>query len=192
MAKDTRERLLKKGLETFMAKGYNNTGIQEVLAAVGVPKGSFYHYFKSKHDFGLQTLEHYAGEMMEMADQIFLDPDVSPLQRLRNFFDNAREMMAANCFSGGCLMGNMSQEMGDLCPEFEAVLEKKWCNMRDRFATCIREARALGEINTELPAEVLADFLINSWQGALTRMKVAKSADPLDVFTTAVFDRLVA
>ena len=36
----------------FMEQGYHGTGIQEVVDKVGIPKGSFYNYFKSKEDFG--------------------------------------------------------------------------------------------------------------------------------------------
>ncbi|MDJ0837206.1 MAG: TetR family transcriptional regulator C-terminal domain-containing protein [Acidobacteriota bacterium] len=191
MSRDTKKRLLEKGLEILMHKGYNHTGIQEVLAAVGVPKGSFYHYFRSKHDFGMQILEYYTRESQVAMQEIFDDPKATPLQRIKNFFAFGREKMAANNFSGGCFIGNMSQEMGDLCPEFQEVLESKWAVMRDNFVKCIREARESGELQTGLAAEDLADFLINSWQGALMRMKVAKSSRPLDVFTSAVFERLV-
>ena len=192
MGRDTKKILLEKGLEILMHKGYNHTGIQEVLAAVGVPKGSFYHYFKSKHDFGMQILEYYAEQSEQGTREIFEDPETGPLERLRNFFEYGREKMAANHYSGGCFIGNMSQEMGDLCPEFQKVLESKMEVMRGFFAGCIRQAQEAGEMNSDLPPEDLADFLINSWQGALMRMKVAKCGRPLDIFTSAVFNRLVA
>ena len=175
-----------------MEKGFNNTGIQEVLSAVNVPKGSFYHYFKSKEDFGICVLEHYAEASIEMTRSVLGDTNISPLQRLKNFFDFSRQKMAANQYCGGCLFGNLSQEMGDQSPAFETLLEKKWQLMRVGFMNCIEEGRNLGEIPPGLPAEVLADFMINSWQGALLRMKVSKSPQPMDVFTKAVFERLVA
>ena len=192
MVRDTKKILLDKGLEILMHKGYNHTGIQEVLSAVGVPKGSFYHYFKSKHDFGMQILEHYGQQTEAKCQEIFEDPSATPLTRLKNFFTYGREKMTANNFSGGCFIGNMAQEMGDLCPEFQTVLESKMVTMRGHFVTSLTEAKASGELKTDFPPEDLADFLINSWHGALMRMKVAKSSRPLDVFTDAVFDRLVA
>lgn len=50
---DTRELLLRAGLEVLTEKGFAATGIDEILGRVGVPKGSFYHY-DSKEAFGLQ------------------------------------------------------------------------------------------------------------------------------------------
>ncbi len=56
---DTRTQLLEAGTSVMLEKGYNATGIMEVLQLVGVPKGSFYHYFDSKEDFGLQIINHF-------------------------------------------------------------------------------------------------------------------------------------
>ena len=45
---DTREALLRCGMEVLTTQGMSATGIDAVLKRVGVPKGSFYHYFDSK------------------------------------------------------------------------------------------------------------------------------------------------
>jgi TetR/AcrR family transcriptional repressor of nem operon len=45
---DTRNALVWCGTELLTERGFQITGIDEVLKRVGVPKGSFYHYFKSK------------------------------------------------------------------------------------------------------------------------------------------------
>jgi len=40
-------------------KGYNDTGIQEIIDKAGLPKGSFYNFFKSKEDFGLLVIDYF-------------------------------------------------------------------------------------------------------------------------------------
>jgi TetR/AcrR family transcriptional repressor of nem operon len=55
---DTKLALIKAGRRIIVEKGYNHAGIQEVLQAVGVPKGSFYHFFSSKEEFGLAIIEY--------------------------------------------------------------------------------------------------------------------------------------
>src|SRR5574343_599729 len=57
---ETRELLLRAGLEVLTEKGFAATGIDEVLKRVGVPKGSFYHYFDSKEAFGAALIDRYA------------------------------------------------------------------------------------------------------------------------------------
>jgi len=54
MLANTRKRIIETGAAIIHRKGFNHTGIQEILNAAKVPKGSFYNYFKSKEDFGLQ------------------------------------------------------------------------------------------------------------------------------------------
>ena len=43
----TKDKILRTGAEVIHLKGFNHTGLQEILSAAKVPKGSFYNYFKS-------------------------------------------------------------------------------------------------------------------------------------------------
>ena len=54
---DVREKILATGQRIIAGKGFSGVGINEILATVGVPKGSFYHYFGSKEAFGEAMLE---------------------------------------------------------------------------------------------------------------------------------------
>ena len=74
MAKqDTKENLLRVGVDIIHRKGYHHTAIQEILQIAGVPKGSFYFYFKSKEDFGLQVIDYfneiYAAQAKEILER---------------------------------------------------------------------------------------------------------------------------
>ncbi len=58
---DTREHLLATGEQLCMQRGFTGMGLSELLKTAQVPKGSFYHYFRSKEAFGVAMLErHYA------------------------------------------------------------------------------------------------------------------------------------
>ena len=56
---ETRSRLLQKGGDLVSTRGFNATGVQEITAAAGVPKGSFYNYFDSKEAFAVAGLTEY-------------------------------------------------------------------------------------------------------------------------------------
>ncbi|TJW43932.1 MAG: TetR family transcriptional regulator, partial [Mesorhizobium sp.] len=58
---------------------------------------------------------------------------------------------------------------------------------RKPFAECIAEGQAAGHITDAFDAEDLADFLLSSWQGAMLRMKVERSPEPLERFKNIVF-----
>ena len=49
---ETRDRLLRGAAETFSAKGYEGSTIDDILAASGVSKGSMYFHFESKAALG--------------------------------------------------------------------------------------------------------------------------------------------
>ena len=57
---ETKQNLRQAGSRWILLHGYNHTGLNEILAEAGVPKGSFYYYFTSKEDFGLQVLDQFA------------------------------------------------------------------------------------------------------------------------------------
>ena len=76
-------------------KGFNHTGIQEILDAADVPKGSFYNYFKNKEDFGLQVIDYFVDYMAHVAGGVLGDRSVSPLERIRKLLRGFIEIFKA-------------------------------------------------------------------------------------------------
>ncbi len=66
-------------------------------------------------------------------------------------------------------------------------LDEIFREWRAPFAACIAEAQAAREIASDFDADELADFLLASWQGAMLRMKVERSAAALERFKTIAF-----
>ncbi|MGD1938812.1 MAG: TetR family transcriptional regulator C-terminal domain-containing protein [Cyanophyceae cyanobacterium] len=186
----TRTRLLTTGEQIFLEKGYNHTGIQEVLKSAGVPKGSFYYYFKSKEEFGLSVIEASNAAYSAKLDGFFQDESRTPLARLRNYFKSGIRAFEDNNFRCGCLVGNMSQEMASQNETFRVHLNKILTGWRERFAQCLQEAQNAGEISADWDVQVLANFCIDGWEGAIMRAKVAKSTEPMEAFISIVFDTL--
>src|SRR5262245_928801 len=107
---DVREALVRCGTELCTERGFQVVGIDEVLKRVGVPKGSFYYYFESKNQFGQAVIANYAAYFQKKLDRLLGDTAHGPLQRLRNFIDEARRGMARFDYQRGCLVGNLGQE----------------------------------------------------------------------------------
>lgn len=189
--RDTKQQLLEKGVVILTDKGYHHTGINEVLKEVGVPKGSFYHFFSSKQDFALQVLRRYCEGSAREAREILENPARAPLERLRDFFLRGREKVTENQYRGGCLIGNLSQEMGDQCEDFARCLEAKWRELQGLLAHAVAAAQGSGQIKNRQPADQIAGFLVNGWQGTLIRVKVSRSRGPMDLFIETVFGRIL-
>lgn len=185
--KDTKLALIRAGRQFIAEKGYNRTGIKEVLKVVGVPKGSFYHFFDSKEEFGLAIID-YDSQMHDLVVEKYLeDTDLSPLSRLKQYFTFKLEEFESLQYREGCLFGNLSQEMSDQNEQFRERLEAATQRWREQFAACIEAAQSAGEISEEQSALDLAEFCLNSWEGALLQMKVTKSDAPLKNYIQFMF-----
>ena len=62
---ESRQRLIECAAELFWKNGYSATGISEILKQTGLPKGSFYFYFKSKDDLAAAVTEYYQKILLE-------------------------------------------------------------------------------------------------------------------------------
>ncbi len=189
--KDVRSAILEKGAEIIHKKGFNHTGIQEILDAAGVPKGSFYHYFKSKEDFGLKLLDYYAAYFINRADSLIKDKKGPPIKRLKDFFEGFLFFFESNGCELGCPIGNLSQEMGDLSPAFRKRLEEIFLMLRSRIEEVLNELLRDGDLPGSLNACEMADFIINSWEGAILRMKIQKNTEALRLFDRMIFNGIL-
>ena len=183
----TKTILLEAGRQVFLERGYNNAGIEAVLQAAGVPKGSFYYYFDSKEDFGLQVLNRFAECHDANLDAHLGDETLSPLSRLRHHFEATITLLETKGCRNGCLAGNLSQEMADQSEAFRARLQEIFGRWVDRYADCIRQAQAIGEVAEDLDPHRTAEFLLHGWQGAILRAKIARNIAPLHTFLEMIF-----
>ena len=187
----TKDLLLEAGKKTFLERGYNNSGIEAILQEAGVPKGSFYYYFASKEDFGLRVLDRFAECIDDRQERILADETVSPLDRLRHYCETVSELLESDQCRKGCLVGNLSQEMADQSELFRARLEEIFEGWVDRYARCLQLAQEAGEIGADVDARELAEFWLNSWQGAILRAKTMRSAAPLRTFLAVMFGNIL-
>jgi TetR/AcrR family transcriptional repressor of nem operon len=176
----------------MLEKGYNNTGIAEVLQIVGVPKGSFYYYFNSKEDFGLQIINAFDEERTRKLEYYLGNKAKSPVQRLKAWCEERRvDLQEANCRKG-CLIGNLSAEMADQNELFRARLEEILTRWRNKFAACIIEGQKSGHIPKEVDAVDLAEFFLSGWEGSVMRSKTTKHTGPQEAFMRVMFNYVLA
>jgi len=184
----TKATLIDVGTRLILEQGYHPTGIQDVLQAAGVPKGSFYYYFPSKEAFGQAVIAQFAAAYLARLEQHLGDTTASPLTRLRRHYEELLARFERRGCRGGCLIGNLSQELADQHPRLRAQLDAVLTSWRARYAQLFREAQAVGDLRADLDPEALADFYLDSFEGALLRAKVSKSPAPLRLFLTCMFD----
>ena len=179
---DTREALLRCGMEVLTTQGMSATGIDAVLKRVGVPKGSFYHYFDSKDAFGFEVLQRYADYFARKLDRWLLEEGPSPLERLTRFVDDAKAGMVRHDFERGCLVGNLGQEVSTLPEGYREALEDVLRDWERRVAACLRLAADADEIPPGSDCDELASFFWVGWEGAILRARLTRDVRPMGVF----------
>jgi TetR/AcrR family transcriptional repressor of nem operon len=178
MTRSTKDRLLETGLAMLLKHGYNDLGVHALLEETGVPKGSFYHHFKSKEDFALQVVDRYMSEVHKGLDFCLGDKRMAPLLRVRRFFELSREKYRQDGHLG-CLLGGLGQELSGVSEVFRRKIERCFSGIADRLAICLEEARARGEIPAASNPREMANLLVNCWEGAALRSRLRRNAAPL-------------
>lgn len=191
MKHNTKQKILEIASEIIHLKGYNHTGIQEILNAASVPKGSFYNYFKNKEDFGLQVIEYYVDYYAVLANRFLRDSDAPPVERIRRFLDSFIDFFESRDFAYGCPVGNLAQEMGDISPAFRKKLKYALDAMADIYAEILEEAQKKGDISRDLDVRETACFIVSSWHGALMHMKAEKGPGPLKNHSKFIFNYIL-
>jgi TetR/AcrR family transcriptional regulator, transcriptional repressor for nem operon len=191
MKQETKQKIIEAGAHIIHHKGYHHTGIQEVLTAAKVPKGSFYFYFTSKEDFGLQIIDFFDQSFRDMTDPITKDDTLSPMGRVEGVFDWFIHLFNEINYTCGCPIGNLAQEMGDLSPDFRRKLNDSVDLMIQTYENLLKAAQEDEEISMDLNTRETAGFIVSSWHGALIRMKIVKGIEPLETHKRFILNTLL-
>jgi TetR/AcrR family transcriptional regulator, transcriptional repressor for nem operon len=188
---EVRRRLLAAGLDLVHARGFTASGVKDITDAAGVPKGSFYAYFQSKEAFAAAILEHYWTDIESRLLPILEAP--GPAQdRISRFFHALADEHEAGDFLLGCLIGNLSLELGGSSEPIRAELGAILDRWDAALEACVRSGQhGAGAVRADLEASELASLLIEAWEGAALRAKVTRSRTPYDRFEAVTVPALL-
>ncbi len=187
-----REALVEAGLQLILADGFSASGIQGIVEKANVPKGSFYTYFSSKEDFGAEVIDAYAARGLSNLRRFLENTDWSPRSRISAYFDDRIRAFTASDFTQGCLLGNFAAEVADHSDAIRQRLAQHLGTLCSALEKCIADGQEAGEIGRQYHAGALANFIWNSWEGSLLRMRAEKSTSPLNEFKDIVLNHVLS
>jgi len=174
-----RDEIIEIAAELFHQNGFHNTGIQMILDRANIPKGSFYHYFKSKENLGLAVIEMHE-EVIETVWKSYPDTILG----MKEFFNHFLGGFCSAEFRYGCAVGNLVIELADDKVVFrEKLLETlEWleCEMAKVISTELKMEQK--------QAKSLATFVLASFEGIILKTKVSKNSVAIDEFNRVVFE----
>ena len=182
-----REKILHEGLKVVHENGFANASVRDIVRAAGVPQGSFTNHFGSKEAFGLEVIDLYFANSLEIFARTLRNDELPPLQRLRKYIDEGKNRLNQSQMRTGCLFGNFTAEASEHSEAIRHRLLEIFGEVRNSIAYCLRAAVKAGELRPSLDCDEMAAFIVSSLQGANLMAKAERSPVPVERFKEILF-----
>ena len=186
--KHNQEDILEMGYQVIRKRGYHNTGINHILQESGIPKGSFYNFFKSKQDFAIKMIERYGENNKNWIENFFTTSSESPLNALRSFYRLLIDLNEQDEYSSGCIVNSLSNEVGRNDDGLAHKMNAQFLGWIDVISEVVKKGQETEEITNAYSAEDIAEYLHAGMYGGFPRMKVTRSRAYLDQWYDMTFD----
>lgn len=175
---DTRQHILDIGYQLVVTKGFTNVGLSEILKTAAVPKGSFYHYFKSKEQFGEALIQHYFEQYLEHVNAILVKGTGTGFDRLTDYFSRWLIIDNGTCNANKCVVVKLSAEVSDLSEPMREALKNGAYSIVTLIAFCIDDGIKDGSITVK-DSQLAAQTLYQLWLGASLFYKISQDLNVL-------------
>jgi len=155
-----KEALLIAGKRLILSKGYTATTVDEIVAEVGITKGAFYYFFKSKEVFVQELLEYNWSPIRRMQETLS-DSNLDPLHHLHQHIDFMVEFLPGD----GRLLGIMSQELSETNPQIGEQVRgyfREWTQYLQRI---VEMAKAQYVPDADFTSQSLMEFILMTIEG---------------------------
>jgi TetR/AcrR family transcriptional repressor of nem operon len=173
----SKAKLLDAAMQLIRTKGYTATTIDDICAAAGVTKGSFFHHFKSKDELGVEATQQWE----TMTEAVFGDapyrarPD--PRDRVLGYVDFRASMLDWDVQTFTCLLGTMVQEVYTTHPELRAACDEHMSNHTAKLIADVEAAKRMYAPDAPWSAASLAYYIQTVLQGSFIFAKAKLSAE---------------
>ena len=174
---DVRQNILDAAQRIMAVKGFSAVGLNEILAAARVPKGSFYHYFASKDAFGEALLKAYFESYLDDLDATLATPGTHA-QRLMTYWAKWQDTQGDFDCQGKCLAVKLAAEVSDLSEAMRLALKSGTSDIIERLSRSIAAGMADGSLKTRGDADQIGETLYHTWLGASLMAKIVRTQTP--------------
>ncbi|RZI85964.1 MAG: TetR/AcrR family transcriptional regulator [Rubrivivax sp.] len=169
---NARQRLIDTTARLLQTAGYHHTGLNQIVAESGAPKGSLYHYFPGgKVALAVAALEQSATQLAQTLAEMCAQ-HTRPEAAVSAVIDHFIEQLESSNYAKGCPVATTTLEQAALTPEIRDACAKAYGLWEQGLAAYLA---GLGVGN----APVLAETLLMLIEGALLLSKAQHSCNPL-------------
>jgi len=170
-----KENLIRTAMRLFRRQGYASTGLQQILAESGAPKGSLYHYFPGgKESLGEAAVVLAGGLIAEMLADLAAKHPGDAKAFVLGYCEVMAGWMEESGFQSGCPIATTLLETAPQSPAITRVGSDVLDSWIDTIASVFSKSGIAPG-----PARERAQFLIAAMEGALILARVRRSPRPI-------------
>jgi TetR/AcrR family transcriptional regulator, transcriptional repressor for nem operon len=186
-----RDKLLTEGLRVVHERGFSGASVRDIVAAAGVPQGSFTNHFASKEAFGLEIINLHFAASRSMYEATLRNEALSPLQRLRAYVDANTNRLNETGMRNGCLFGNFIVEASEHSELIRQRVVEILRDLERSLAVCLQAAVKAGELPADFACEETAAFIVSALQGATLLARAQRNREPVELFKRTLFAKIL-
>lgn len=176
----SRTRIVDTAAQLFYSHGFESVGLKKICQQAEVSKSSFYHFFGSKDDVAVAVLQaHWQQGKLQI--ESLLSSDITAVKKIYVIFDWMFGMADATCSSQGevygCPFGNLASELSNSNSAVREQMQSIFSYMTNNFIGLIEQAKAAGELDSDLDSQDTANSLVVIMQGMAVVGKVYNDPD---------------
>ncbi|MGH7884302.1 MAG: TetR/AcrR family transcriptional regulator, partial [Thermodesulfobacteriota bacterium] len=164
---EAREKLLNSSIELITQRSFTSVGVQELCNHAGVKKGSFYHFFNSKQDLTIASLDIIWNDLKNGVLIPIKNAECSLEEKLNllhyKFYEHYKNSKECKGCIAGCPLGNLALEMSTLDENIRVKVEEIFNKWVEFFEEIIADAQRLNEIpqnvNTKATAKSIVAYI---------------------------------
>jgi TetR/AcrR family transcriptional repressor of nem operon len=174
-----RDVVLDRAIRVFWSRGYEATSIEQLVARMGIQRGSLYATFGDKRALFFAAIERY--DRVVTAELLsILDEPASGKAAIERFFRRKVELAVAPGRPRGCLVTNSAAELASRDRDTGARVGAILTKLEAAFRRAVVRAQKAGEIDPRRNPQALARFLTSSAQGLSVMAKAFPDRAALD------------
>lgn len=184
--RETKARIVAVAAELMYERGVATTSVDEILAAAGVGKSQFYHYFSTKTDLIAAVVQHQLARVLREQRRF----DVATWDGIQGWLSSLVAQQEARGFTGGCPLGSIVAEVADRDDRLQTVAAAAFARWEGELAAGLRALQESGQLRADAEPEALAEEALASIQGGYLLTMTKREARPMRNALAAAFVRL--
>jgi AcrR family transcriptional regulator len=172
----TRQKIIAAAKNLFSTHGYSEATIDDIITAVGITKGAFYHYFKSKETICTEIIDNIQKDYQNIFES--LPKDADSFEKLRTVIRQILELNRSGQWVNCKLLLHISTQAHLLQSPIKQKLDSFWKWYIDQYRQLIIQCRESNLIGDKLTAQQQVDLIMSILIGNVwTKTVFDSSAD---------------